>query len=87
MTERDYITCRELIDFIAEYLAGGLTLEQRYEFERHLRVCPSCVNYLNSYKETMRLGREAMRPSDEAVDASVPKGLVEAVRAARKGQR
>ncbi len=76
-----YITCRELIDFIADYLDDELTPGQKHEFERHLRVCPSCVAYLESYKETIRLGRMAFAPSDEP--APVPEALVKAIKAAR----
>ena len=36
MTERPYITCRELIDFIADWREGTLAPTERFEFERHL---------------------------------------------------
>jgi anti-sigma factor RsiW len=78
-----YITCRELIDFIADYLDGDLPGDQRREFDRHLAVCPACVNYLRSYCQTVALGREAFREPDEPVDASVPAELLKAIRVAR----
>ncbi len=87
MSERPYITCRELIDFIAEYLDGGLDDAPRVEFERHLGVCPSCVAYLDSYRTTVSLGKEALRPTDEPVNGSVPEAFVRAVLAARARER
>lgn len=81
MKDREYITCRELIDFIADYLDGELPAPMRHEFERHLNVCPACVAYFDSYKQTIQLGKAAMAPTDEP--ASVPEGLVRAIRAAR----
>ena len=81
MKDHDYITCRELIDFIAQYLDATLAAPMRYEFERHLKICPSCMAYLEEYKHTIRLGRLAMAPNDEP--AQMPEGLVRAIRAAR----
>lgn len=83
MTEHPFITCRQLIDFLADYLSGDLPGEQRAEFDRHLTVCPSCVAYLESYKRTIRLGRMALTATDEPASGVVPEGLVRAVRAAR----
>jgi len=81
--DHDYITCHELIDFIGDYLDGSLSAEMRHEFERHLGVCPSCVAYLEGYKQTIRLGKMALRPSDEPASGIVPEGLLRAIRAAR----
>ncbi len=83
MKDHDYITCRELIDFIADYLDNELPGPMRREFERHLKVCPSCVAYLESYRQTVRLGRFVLAPSDEPADALVPEGLLAAIRKAR----
>lgn len=88
MTQSDYITCRELIDFIADYLDGTLAPEFRHEFDRHLKVCPSCVAYLDGYKKTIALGKSALKRSDDPATGRVPDGLLEAIRAARhRGSR
>jgi anti-sigma factor RsiW len=76
------MTCREAIDFIMAYLDNELPLEQRHEFERHLSICPSCVNYLNSYRRTVQLAREAKVATAPAGD-DLPAGLLRAIRAAR----
>lgn len=84
MTNNDYITCRELIDFIADYLDERLDASQRLEFDRHLAVCPSCVNYLDAYKKTVALGKQALAPSEEPARGVAPEGLLKAIKAARR---
>jgi anti-sigma factor RsiW len=84
---REYITCRELIEFLIDYVDGALPEERRTEFERHLKVCPSCRNYLDSYRMTIKLGKAALTPSDEPASGVAPEGLVRAVRAARLKQQ
>ncbi len=43
------MTCREVLDFLADYLNGELSDEARAAFELHLLRCPPCVNFLNTY--------------------------------------
>ena len=87
-TGTPYISCRDVFDFIMAYLDGELTPAQRHEFERHLGVCPSCVNYLDSYQATVKLGKSAMQNLDELATESVPEGLLQAIREARlKGEK
>jgi anti-sigma factor (TIGR02949 family) len=76
------MTCRELIDFLAAYLDGELDPETRERFERHLSVCKSCVDYLASYRETIRLGKQACLP-DDALPEGIPSELVDAILASR----
>ena len=81
--QKPYITCREVLDFVMAYLDSELTPEQRHEFERHLGVCPSCVNYLDTYKSTVMLGRCAMKHLEGPAGGTIPEGLIKAVREAR----
>ena len=76
MSDRPYITCRQLIDFIVDYIEGALDDMSRKDFERHLAVCPSCRAYLASYRETMSLARIVI--SDEPLQ-DVPEDLVQAI--------
>src|SRR5262249_62261503 len=71
------LTCRELTDFLADYLAGELGADERAVFQRHLAACPDCTAYLRSYEATVRLARDAY--ADEPVPASVPDALVRAI--------
>lgn len=83
MSNHDYITCQQLIDFIADYLDGSLPADSRHEFDRHLGVCPPCVRYLETYKQTVKLGKLALDRSDEPAAGHVPEGLIHAIRNAR----
>jgi anti-sigma factor RsiW len=76
-----FITCRQLIDFLGDYVEGELPPPDRHELERHLAVCPSCVAYLDSYVKTQKLGRAALR--DEAGATQVPEDLVRRILLAR----
>ena len=77
------MTCREFVEFLVDYLEGALSDQERRVFDEHLAICPSCVNYLASYRETVQLGKAALRAEDDAVPSSVPEELVQAILAAR----
>lgn len=80
LSSKPYITCQELIDFIASYRDNELSPDQRGEFERHLSVCPSCVAYLKTYEQTIALTRAT---GDDPVSEEVPESLVQAILNAR----
>lgn len=83
MTDKPYITCKELYEFLADYLDGALLPDQRHEFDRHLGVCPSCVAYLDGYRCTIAMSKEAFRPADEPATGKAPPELLKAIQAAR----
>jgi anti-sigma factor RsiW len=78
------VTCRELADFIADYLADALPADTRAQFEHHMGVCTNCVTYLDGYKATVELGRHAFDDPDAPVPDTVPEELVKAILAARR---
>ncbi|HEX7418265.1 MAG TPA: zf-HC2 domain-containing protein [Thermoanaerobaculia bacterium] len=77
MSARPYITCRELIDFIADYFEGVLTEVQSTDFGRHLALCASCRAYLATYEKTMRAGKAVLR--DDSANEDAPEDLIRAV--------
>lgn len=81
------MTCRELADFIADYLSGELPPDTRGQFERHLNVCPNCVAYLSNYRDAIALGRRAFADDEAAVPDDVPNDLVKAILASRRTHR
>ena len=81
LTSKPYITCQQLIDFIASYRENALTSEQRTEFERHLDVCPSCVAYLKTYEQTLLLAKAS---ADDLLPDEIPEPLVKAILEARR---
>lgn len=73
------MTCRDFIDFLWRYVAEELPPDERLAFDAHLAVCPDCVDYLRSYRETVRLGKDAFPPDDSPVPEEVPEDLVRAI--------
>jgi len=80
------ITCKEMNDFLIDYVEGTLPEVQKSEFHRHLADCPSCVNYLDTYKKTIAAGKAAFAdPKGRGkLPEPVPEELVTAILAARK---
>jgi hypothetical protein len=70
-------TCREITDLILEYLNDTLSPSVKRDFERHLRICPDCVNFLNTYKKTVAASA-SLRP--EAMPAKVRENILEFLR-------
>ena len=81
MTDR-MLTCHELIEFLAAYLDDELSTGERARFDAHLAVCPYCVDYLASYRETIHLGKRALQGDSERL-GDVPVELVSAILDAR----
>lgn len=78
------MTCREFIEFLMSYVDEELPADQRVEFDRHVRICPSCSAYLESYKKTLAMERELCADRGD-VPQDVPEDLVRAILAAKKG--
>lgn len=79
------MTCRDVITFLREYLEEDLALAEKARFETHLGVCPSCVAYLESYRRTVALAKDALGDPEGPVPDGVPEELVAAILASRKG--
>lgn len=77
-----YLACGEVITFLFEYLADEVEEARKYEFDRHLAVCPSCRNYLDSYRETLLLVRSSGQLAEVEIPA-LPQHLVDAIVRAR----
>ncbi|HXJ77666.1 MAG TPA: zf-HC2 domain-containing protein [Candidatus Methylomirabilis sp.] len=86
------MTCRDVIDVIADFLDVALTASAIDELEAHLRDCEPCRAYLNTYRKTRRLVGEAGRvPMPEELGARLRRFLLdqmsaEAGRRARPGE-
>ena len=78
MSAAPYISCQELITFLADYLAGELPPARNHEFQRHLAVCDSCVQYIATYEQTIRMAKTAMIAPELRVE-DVPEDLVRAI--------
>ena len=78
------MTCRELADFIIDYLDGGLAVDIREKFDRHLTRCPNCRRYIAAYETTVSLGRHAFDERDATAEATgAPEDLIKAILSSR----
>lgn len=74
------LTCKELIEFLDDYVSGAQTSEVRVAFEEHLAICPECVDYLAQYRAAPRLARAAL---DGGAPAA-PEDLIQAILNSRR---
>ncbi len=47
------ITCKDLVEFLVDYLDGTLEPETARALEEHLKDCQNCQAFLNTYKATL----------------------------------
>ena len=50
LQERGVMKCRELAEFLMDYVSGELPQESRTHFEFHLSKCKNCHEYLVQYR-------------------------------------
>lgn len=62
----DDLTCKQLIERLAEFIDAELDHTDRRAFDHHLAQCQSCVNYLGTYLTTIQLSRAAFQSSQPA---------------------
>lgn len=72
------MTCREFVEFLDRYLSEELSALERERFTRHLSVCRDCVNYLDTFRQTVALSKE-LSAEDAALPEDVPEQLVSAI--------
>ena len=84
-TVREDLTCRDLAEFVADWVEGELEPTERARFDAHVAECPDCATYLRTYSDTIRLAKDAH--ADDPVPADVPEDLVRAILDARPPTR
>lgn len=67
---REPLSCRQVNQFIVDYLEGDMDERTRIQFESHLHNCPNCTKFLDQYRETVYL----VHDSD---DVELPPELVD----------
>jgi predicted anti-sigma-YlaC factor YlaD len=77
------MTCKEVNQFLADYLDYTLPWSQRVSFNIHLLICRHCRQYLASYAATVRMTKLLGDPT-EPNQQQVPDELVRAILAARR---
>jgi anti-sigma factor RsiW len=64
-------TCKEICEFLCDYLEGDLSESKRTNFAAHLKACPPCAEYLHQYEATIKLARKCCCPEAEKVAQQV----------------
>lgn len=49
------IRCREIVDFLSDYIDGDLERAVRDEFDKHLNGCSNCRHGLDTMRRTVSL--------------------------------
>lgn len=75
------LSCREIIDYVMAYLDGELPERERAIFDAHLTICPECLSYVDTYKQSTALAKQALTTTGAT---PIPDDLVRAILAARK---
>ncbi|MET0503147.1 MAG: anti-sigma factor [Candidatus Binatia bacterium] len=70
-------TCKEITGLILDYLNGTLSPSVKRDFKRHLRICPDCVNFLNTYNKTVTVCGSIR---SETIPAKVRENIVDFLR-------
>jgi len=47
-------TCKQIAALVLTYLNDELSPRRKRDFQQHLKICPDCVNFLNTYKKTIQ---------------------------------
>lgn len=76
------ITCRQVVELVTEYLEGGLDVDERFAFERHVAICPPCRGYLSQLR---LITRKAGALSEEDVPEPLRESLLTAFRDWKSG--
>ncbi|MCB9898253.1 MAG: zf-HC2 domain-containing protein [Planctomycetes bacterium] len=76
--------CREFVEFLSAYIDGDLPDDVRKDFEKHWIDCPPCLDYLESFRATIRMTHELGRCEETLPAAEVPRKLIDAILEARR---
>ncbi len=74
------IVCATGVELLNDYLEGVLTDDVRAALDAHVAKCERCVAFIDSYRATPRLLREA-------TEASLPDDVQQSLRAFLRTQR
>ena len=77
-----YLTCKELVVLVTEYLENALTPVDRARFEEHIMTCPPCRAHLDQMRKTLTvLGHVP----ESSVLPDAERSLIEAFRDWKRG--
>ncbi len=79
------LSCKQLDEFLVDFLDGELPFATRLSMQMHLGLCRPCREFVSQYQRAIELGREAFVGQGEFAD--VPEALVQAVLESMPGRR
>ena len=77
------ISCKHLVDLVADYMEEALSDDARADFEQHLAECGYCSAYIQQMNVTVKLTRQLSE--DEVRPA--PKELLDVFRKWKEEQK
>ena len=80
MAGREAMKCREISEFLMQYLEGELPPDVAEHFRGHLEACRDCRAFLDCYQRTISMAKLC---KCEQSRAAVPEDLVKAILRAR----
>lgn len=51
----DHMTCKEVVELVTDYIEGTLSDDLRMQIEHHLMGCEGCINYVEQFRQTIKL--------------------------------
>ena len=76
------MNCREFVEFLMAYVNSELPDGEAAAFRQHISDCPPCIHYLDTYKQTLELEKQAYAEEEELFQEA-PENLVKAIMKAR----
>jgi len=73
------LTCRQVEEFLMDYLENRLGLWMTLQFRVHLFMCTTCSRYLQEYKNTIALEKMVFENPDEEAVGNVPDDILQAI--------
>ena len=61
------LTCEQITDLVLDYVAMVLDKGTTVVFEEHIRKCPDCMAFLNTYRKTIQ-ATQSLRYEDIPAD-------------------
>ena len=77
------ISCKELVDLVADYMEEALPDDARAQFEQHLAECGYCTAYVQQMKVTVKLTQQI----SEGELKPAPKELLDVFRKWKQEQK
>jgi anti-sigma factor RsiW len=74
--------CDECVELLVDYISGELPPARARALEIHLDLCPSCVSFVNTYRNTVTIARTLQA---EDIPTEVTQRLIEFLHKEKEG--